>query len=326
MNVGIIIFALIFLIIIIIFLSLISYNMYNLSNINNEQQNIIKIIENEKNIRFSNSIFMINAKNIFFKFNNYLINDIFKKICTDVDNPIYFKECNDDSTDNPRMIGDKELKKYDKNIKDMWIIAITTIKKIETPFYYKYTDSEIDNMIKEKLSLNKVIQGENYRVQTSQKTSLLINAGLKIVDIYKDIISDMIKHITDDIDLQVSLFTKFRYLIEVIIIRFLTENVQDIKYMITADENTGAEHKLFTKYYEIYNKYNEINIEDLFSESVNRYYETPKYRNNKSDLDDKIENIKQKSQYLNDKIENIKQKSQYLNDVYEDYYQTTIDE
>ena len=312
MNAAIIILGIIFIIIIIIFLSLISYNMYKLSNINNEQQNIIKIIENEKNIRFSNSIFMINAKNIFFRFNNYLINDIFKKICRDADNPIYFKECNDDSTDNPRMNGDKELKKYDENIKDMWIIAITTIKKIETPFYYKYTDSEIDNMIKEKLSLNKVIQVENYRQHTSHKTSLLINAGLKIVDIYKDIISDMIKHIIDDIDLQVSLFTKFKYIIEVIIIRFLSENVQDIKSMITSATDEGAQDKLITKFNEIYTKYNEINIEDQFSESVNRYYETPKYRNNKSDLDDKIENTNQKSQYLND--------------VYEDYYQTTIDE
>ena len=305
MNAVIIILGIIFLIIIIIFLSLISYNMYKLSNINNEQQNIIKIIQDNTNKRFSNSIFMINAKNIFFRFNNYLINDIMKKICMSADignhdNPFYFKECNDDSTDNPRMVDDKELKKYDENIKDIWKIVITTIKKIETPFYHKYTDSEIDNMIKEKLSLNKVIQGENLKIHTSYQASLLINASVKIVGIYMDIISNMINHIIDDIELKTALFNKFKYLIEGIIIGFLTQNFDDIKLMLRRDATKeGNADILLTIFNEIGDKFNEINIEDQFSESVNRYYETPKFRNNLNDLEDKIENTKQQFERIN---------------------------
>tara|TARA_Y100000389_G_scaffold71465_1_gene68141 strand:- start:900 stop:1775 length:876 start_codon:yes stop_codon:yes gene_type:complete len=280
--------------------------MYKLSNINNEQQNIIKIIEDNNNKRFSNSIFMINAKNIFFRFNNYLINDIFKKICFHVDtnnlnSPLLFKECDEDSTNNPFIqIDDKELKKYDEKVNDIWKIVITTIKKIETPFYHKYTDSEIDNMIKEKLSLNKVIERENLRLRTSYQGSLLITAGVKIVGIYMDIISDMINHIIDDIELQKSLFNKFKYLIEGIIIGFLGENFEDIKSMITSGTDEGTRDRLLTKFSETYTKFNEINIEDQFSESVNRYYETPKFRNNLNDLEDKIENTKQQFEKIND--------------------------
>ena len=305
METVIIILGIIFLIIIIIFLSLISYNMYKLSNINNEQQNIIKIIEDNTNKRFSNSIFMINAKNIFFKLNNYLINDIFKKICLSVDSnnsysPFYLKECDEDSTNIPFQIDDKELKEYHEKVNDMWKIVITTIKKIETPFYHKYTDSEIDNMIKEKLTLNKVIENENHKLNFSYQGSLLITAGVKIVGIYMDIISDMINHIIDDIDLQKSLFNKFKYLIESIIIGFLGENFEDIKSMITSGTNEGTRDRLITKFSETYNKFDEINIEDQFSESVNRYYETPKFRNNLNDLEDKIENTKQQFEKIND--------------------------
>lgn len=305
MDIAIIILAIIFFIMIIIFMSLISYNMYKVSNLNNEQKIIIKTIENEKNKRFSNSIFMINAKNIFFKFANYLFNDIYKKIClhtvtNNLNTHFWFKECDEDSTDIPVHFDDKEIKNYNEKVNDMWKIVITTIKKIETPFYHKYTDSEIDNMIKETLSLNKFIENENLKQRINYQGSLIMNAGVKIVDISMDIISDMINHIIDDIDLQVSLFTKFKYIIEAIIIGFLSENVQDIKSIITSGTDEGAQDKLLTKFNEIYTKYNEINIEDQFSESVNRYYETPKYRNNKSDLDDKIENTKQVFEKIND--------------------------
>jgi hypothetical protein len=278
--------------------------MYKLSNINNEQQNIIKIIEDNTNKRFSNSIFIINMKNIFFRFNNYLINDIFKKICMYADsnnsNRIYLKECDEDSTNNPFHIDDKELKQYNEKANDMWKIVITTIKKIETPFYHKYTDSEIDNMIKEKFSLNKFIENENHNLHTSYKGSLLITAGVKIVGIYMDIISDMINHIIDDIELQKSLFKKFKYLIEGIIIGFLGENFEDIKSMITSGTHEGTRDRLLTKFGETYNKFSEIDIEDQFNKSVNRYYETPKFRNNLNDVEDKIENTKQQFEKIND--------------------------
>lgn len=300
MNALIIILGIIFLIIIIIFLSLISYNMYKLSNINNEQQNIIKIIQDNTNKRFSNSIFMINAKNIFFRFNNYLINDIMKKICTDVDNPIYFKECNDDSTDNPRMIGDKELKNYDENIKNMWKIVITTIEKLESPFYHKYTDTEIDNMIKEKISLNKVIEGENDKLHITYKVNLIMNASVQVLGIYKAIIFDMIEHITDDYELQQSLFNKFKYLIEGIIIGFLGDNFKDIKSMIISGTDEDIKDRLFTKFSETNTKFDEINIEDKFSKSVNRYYETPKFRNNITSGTEKIVNAAQQLKKIND--------------------------
>lgn len=81
MDIVIIILGIIFIIMIIIFILLISYNMYKVSNLNNEQITIIKTINDVKNKRFNNSIFITNMKNIFFKFNYHLIYNIFKQIC-----------------------------------------------------------------------------------------------------------------------------------------------------------------------------------------------------------------------------------------------------
>ena len=320
MNVVILILGIIFIIIIIIIISLISYNMYKLTHINNEQQNIIKIIEDNNNKRFSNSIFMINVKNIFFRFNNYFINDIYKKLCMNVDTNLSYtiEECDADSTNAPFSTNDSVQVNfyeafdidYHKEFNDMWEIIITTIKKIETPFYHKYTDTEIDNIIKEKITLNKVIDIENSKIHVSNQGFVLINAGFKLVDIYMDIISDIINHITDDIELQQSLMFKFKYLIDGIIITFLGENFEDIRSLITSETDNGKENDiLYNKFIKTYNKFNEINIKDLFSESVNRYYETPKSRNNFKDLDDITENSKQQ-------FEKIK-------DVYEDWHATT---
>jgi len=290
--------------------------MYKLTHINNEQQNIIKIIEDNTNKRFSNSIFIINVKNIFFRFNNYFINDIYKKLCMNMDSPqsFEFKECDDaDSTDNPfhniRLHDINDNIDYHKEFNDMWEIIITTIKKIETPFYHKYTDTEIDNFIKEKISLNKFIEIENRQRHFSYQSSLLITAGVKIVDIYMDIISDMINHIIDDEDLQMSLFSKFKHIIEAIIIGFLGENIEDIKSLITSETDADTVNILLTKLNKTYNKFNEINIKDQFSESVNRYYETPKSRNDFKDLQD----IKKNS----------KQRFEKIKDVYDDWHATT---
>lgn len=316
MNAVIIILGIIFLIIIIIFLSLISYNMYKLSHINNQQQDIIKIINDnisynmeeisntkneQQNIirklndntgkRFSNSIFMINMKNIFFRFNNYLINDILKKICKDAEH--YSVKCNEEIKN--REFNDKQLKQYNTKINDMWKIIITTIRKIETPFYHKYTDSEINNMIKENISLNKFIRLDNKLRSDVNSTSLMYSMYVRIFDIYIDIIRDLIDYVTYDEELKEILLEKFKYLIESIIINYLGENFEDIKSMFTSgtDEDEGTIDRLITKSSETYNKFNEINIKDQISESANRYYDTPKYRNKKNDVDNKQKNFLQ---------------------------------
>ena len=296
MDVAILILGIIFLIIIIIFLSLISYNMYKLSHINNEQQNIIKIIEDNNNKRFSNSIFMINVKNIFFRFNNYLINDILKKICKDAERDNFLVKCDEEIKN--RQFSDVKIKQYDTKINEMWKIIITTIKKIETPFYHKYTNSEIDNMIKENISLNKFLKLDNELTGQVNLTSLMHNMYFQIIEIYIDIIKDMIDHITDDIELQKSLFNKFKYLIEGIIISFLGENFEDIKSMITSGTDEGTRDRLLTKFSETYTKFNEINIEDEFDKSVYRFWETPEYRNNMNDLEDKQKNLLQQTKKI----------------------------
>ena len=244
MDIVIIILGIIFLIIIIIFLSLISYNIYKLSNINNEQQKIIKIIEDKTDKRFSNSIFITNMKNIFFKFNHHLINDILRKICKDSNSDEFFVKCNEDSTDNTltplddREFDDGKLKKYNAEINHIWKIIITTIEKIETPFYHKYTDNELDNMIKGKLNLNKFIEIENQVLLGNRQNSLIIESAVKIYYIYIEIIFDMIKSIINDKELRETLFNKFQLIIETIIIKFLADNFEDIKSMI----NTGTKY------------------------------------------------------------------------------------
>ena len=109
MDITIIILGIIFIIMIIIFISLISYNMYKVSELKNEQ-----------NKRFSNSIFMTNMKNIFFKFNHHLINNIFKQICKDTNSDMFYTRCKiEDGTPSPendRQFSDDFLKKYNRKI------------------------------------------------------------------------------------------------------------------------------------------------------------------------------------------------------------------
>lgn len=292
MNVSIIILTIIIIMMIIIFLSLISYNMYKLNSINSEQKNIIKNIEDNRNIRFSNSIFMTNMKNIFFRFNNFLIHDILKKICKDAEFDNYLVKCNKEIKN--RQFNDKKIKEYNTKINDMWNIIITTIKKIETPFYHKYTNNEIDNMIKEKISLDKYIKGENQVMFQVNSTSLIINANVKIFKIYIDIITDLIDYVTNDEELKEILFEKFKYIIETIIIAFLGENLDDILLILTGTgTREGKKDRLLTKFSETYTKFDSIDIEDEFDKSVHRFYETPKYRNKKNDVEDITNNTLQ---------------------------------
>ena len=303
MDIAIIILGIIFIIIIIIFISLISYNMYKLSNINNEQQKIIKIIEDKTDKRFSNSIFMTNMKNIFFKFNHHLINDILRKICKDSNSDDFFVKCNEDSTETPlndREFDDGKLKKYNAEINHIWKIIITTIEKIETPFYHKYTDNELDNMIKGKLNLNKFIEIENQVLLGNRQNSLIIESAVKIYYIYIEIIFDMIKSIINDKELRETVFNKFKLIIETIIIKFLADNFEDIKSMINTGTKEGNNDILRALFDNKYAKFNEINLAYEFDDSIDRYYVTPKYRNKESKIDDEIQKNLQRAKKLND--------------------------
>ena len=282
MDVAILILGIIFIVIIIIFLSLISYNMYKLTHINNEQQNIIKIIEDNTNKRFSNSIFMINAKNIFFRFNNHYINNILKQICLDSDS-IIFRKCNEDSTDSPsvdRQFDDKKIEQYNKNITSVWFIIINTIRKIETPFYYKYTNDEIDIMIKDKLNLDKLIDVENKRLLISEKGNLIKNTTYEIVGIYTNILYDMINYVTNDVELKDALFKKFKLIIHRLIIMFINENLSSFGNLFNAENVSQVEEILKnitvetdnTKWY------------DPLDKSVTNYYKSPEYKNKESEL------------------------------------------
>lgn len=273
--------------------------MYKLNSINNQQKNIIKDIENNRDIRFSNSIFMTNMKNIFFRFNNYFINDILKKICTDAERDNYLVKCNKEIKN--KKFNDKKIKQYDTKINEMWNIIITTIKKIETPFYHKYTNDEIDNMIKEKISLDKLINVDNKIMSQVNMTSLMYNTYFQIFQIYVDIIMDLIDYVTNDEELKEILFEKFKYIIETIIIAFLGENLDDILLILTGPgTREGKRDRLLTKFSETYTKFDNINIEDEFNKSLDRFYETSKYRNKLNDIEEKNKNaLQQGTKHLN---------------------------
>lgn len=266
--------------------------MYKLNAINNEQKIIIKDIkdvEDNINVRFSNSIFMTNIKNIFFRFNNYFINDILKKICKDAERDNYLVKCNKEIKN--KKFNDKKIKQYDTKINEIWNIIITTIKKIETPFYHKYTNNEIDNMIKEKISLDKLINIDNKIMSQVNLNFLIYNTYVQIFQIYVDIIMDLIDYVTNDEELKKILFEKFKYIIETIIIAFLGENLDDILLILTGPgTREGKRDRLLTKFSETYTKFDNINIDDEFNKSVDRFYETSKYRNKLND----IENMKKK--------------------------------
>lgn len=308
MNIAIVILGIIFFIMIIIFISLISYNMYKLSNLNYEQKTIIKIIQNEKNKRFSNSIFMTNMKNIFFKFNYHLINNIFKQICKDTNSDMFYTRCKiDDSTSSPendRQFSDDFLQKYNKKINEIWDIIITTIKKIETPFYHKYTDEEIDNMIDYNFDLDEIIYMQNQEMQGNITYNIITANAVKANIIYMQIINDMIKHVTSDSELGMKIFNKFRYVIESIIVKFIKNNISDIKSII-AISNEEAVNILDNKFNELDVKFSEIDIRQEIDNSLNRYTNSSETKNKYDQLMELSKNTQQQLDKVYKNYENI---------------------
>ena len=308
MDIAIIILGIIFLIMIIIFISLISYNMYKVSELKNEQNTIVKTIQDEKNKTFSNSIFMTNMKNIFFKFNHHLINNIFKQICKDTNSDMFYTRCKiEDGTPSPendRQFSDDFLKKYNKKINEVWDIIITTIKKIETPFYHKYTDEEIDNMIDYNFDLDEIIYMQNQEMQGNITSSIIMTNVVKANIIYMQIINDMIKHVTSDAELGMKIFTKFRYLIESIFVRFIKNNISDIKSII-AMSNQEAGDLLDSKFNQLGVKFNEIDIRDEINNSLRRYTNSPEIKNKYDQLMDLSKNTQQQLDKIYKNYENI---------------------
>ena len=308
MDIAIIILGIIFLIMIIIFISLISYNMYKVSELKNEQNTIVKTIQDEKNKRFSNSIFMTNMKNIFFKFNHHLINNIFKQICKDTDSDMFYTRCKiEDGTPSPendRQFSDDFLQKYNKKINEVWDIIITTIKKIETPFYYKYTDEEIDNMIDYNFDLDEIIYMQNQEMQGNITSSIIMTNIVKANIIYMQIINDMIKHVTSDAELGMKIFNKFRYVIEGIFVKFIKNNISDIKSII-AMSNQEAGDLLDSKFNELGVKFDEIDISREIDNSLNRYTNSPEIKNKYDQLMDLSKNTQQQLDKIYKNYENI---------------------
>ena len=260
----------------------ISYNTEEISNTKNEQQNFIKKINDATGKRFSNSIFMINMKTIFFKFNNHYINNILKQICID-SGSISFRKCNEDSIDSPsddRQFDDKKIEQYNNNINDVWQIVINTIKKIETPFYYKYTNNEIDIMIKDKLNLDKLIDFENKRLLFSKKGDLIKNTTYEIVDIYTNILYDMINYVTNDVELKDALFKKFKLIIHRLIIMFINENLSSFGNLFNAENVSQVEEILKNITVETDN----TKWHTPLDKSVTNYYKTPEYKNKDGEL------------------------------------------
>lgn len=308
MNIAIIILSIIFLIMIIIFISLISYTIYKVSDLKKEQKNIISTVEYEKNKRFSDSIFMINMKNIFFKFNHHLINNIFKQICKDTNSDMFYTRCKiEDGTPSPendRQFSDDFLKKYNKKINEVWDIIITTIKKIETPFYYKYTDEEINNMIDYNFDLDEIIYMQNQEMQGNITSGIIMSNAIKAKIIYMQIINDMIKHVTNDSELGMKIFNKFRYLIESIIVKFIKNNISDIKSII-AISNEKAGNLLDNKFDKLLVKFDEIDIRDEIDNSLNRYANLPETKNKYEELMDLSKNTDQQLDKIYKNYENI---------------------
>lgn len=296
MDIAIIILGIIFLIMIIIFISLISYNMYKVSELKNEQ-----------NKRFSNSIFMTNMKNIFFKFNHHLINNIFKQICKDTNSDMFYTRCKmEDGTPSPendRQFSDDFLKKYNKKINEVWDIIIATIKKIETPFYHKYTDEEIDNMIDYNFDLDNIIYMQNYEMKGKITYSIIMTNVVKANIIYMQIINDMIKHVTNDVKLAAKIFNKFRYVIERIFVKFIKNNISDIKSIIEIT-NEEAGNLLDNKFDELGVKFNEIDISREINNSLNRYTNSPEVKNKYNKLVDLSKNTRQQLDKIYKNYEN----------------------
>lgn len=308
MDIVIIILGIIFIIMIIIFILLISYNMYKVSNLNNEQITIIKTINDVKNKRFSNSIFITNMKNIFFKFNYHLIYNIFKQICKDTNSNIYFTKCKiEDGTSSPendRQFTDEILEKYNKKIYDIWDIIITTIKKIETPFYREYADLEIDNMLNYNFDLDEIIYMQNEELYGNITYNTIISNTIKANNIYMEILNDMIKHLTNDTELGKKIFDKFKYIIESIIVKFIKNNITDIKSII-AISNEEAGNLLDNKFNQLGVKFNEINIRNEFDKSLDRYANLPKTKNKYDELIDLGKNTNQQLEKIYKQYENI---------------------
>lgn len=308
MDIAIIILGIIFLIMIIIFISLISYNMYKVSELKNEQNTIVKTIQDEKNKRFTNSIFMTNMKNIFFKFNHHLINNIFKQICKDTNSDMFYTRCKikDDtpSPENDRQFSDDFLKKYNKKINELWDIIIMTIKKIETPFYHKYTDQEIDNMIDYNFDLEQIIYMQNQELRGTITSNIIMTNIIKANIIYMQIINDMIKHVTSDAELGMKIFTKFRYLIESIFVKFIKNNISDIKSII-AISNEEAGNLLDNKFDELGVKFDEIDIRDEIDNSLRRYTNSPEIKNKYDQLMDLSKNTQQQLDKIYKNYQNI---------------------
>jgi len=308
MDIAIIILSIIFLIMIIIFISLISYNMYKVSELKNEQKTIITTIQDEKNKRFSNSIFMTNMKNIFFKFNNHLINNIFKQICKDTNSDMFYTRCKiEDGTPSPEndnQFSDDFLEKYDNKINEVWDIIITTIKKIETPFYHKYTDAEIDNMIDYNFDLDEIIYMQNQEMQGNITYNIIMSNAIKANIIYMQIINDMIKHVTNDSELGMKIFNKFKYVIESIIVKFIKNNITDIKSII-AISNEEAGDLLDNKFDELGVKFDEIDIRDEIDNSLNRFTNSSEIKNKYDQLMDLSKNTQQQLDKIYKNYENI---------------------
>ena len=308
MDIAIIILGIIFLIMIIIFISLISYTIYKVSDLKKEQKNIISTVEYEKNKRFSNSIFMTNMKNIFFKFNHHLINNIFKQICKDTNNDMFYTRCKiEDGTPSPendRQFSDDFLKKYNKKINEIWDIIIATIKKIETPFYHKYTDEEIDNMIDYHFDLDEIIYMQNYEMKGNIAYSIIMTNAVKANIIYMQIINDMIKHVTNDSELAMKIFNKFRYVIEGIFVKFIKNNISDIKSII-AISNEEAGNLLDNKFNELDVKFDEIDIRREINNSLNRYTNSPEVKNKYDQLMDLSKNTQQQLDKIYKDYENL---------------------
>jgi|SaaInl6LU_22_DNA_1037377.scaffolds.fasta_scaffold11899_2 hypothetical protein len=318
MDIAIIILGIIFLIMIIIFISLISYTIYKVSDLKNEQKTIINTMEYEKNKRFSDSIFMTNMKNIFFKFNHHLINNIFKQICKDTNSDMFYTRCKiEDGTPSPendREYSDDFLKKYNKKINEVWDIIITTIKKIETPFYHKYTDAEIHNMIDYNFDLEQILYMQNQELKGNITYNIIMSNAIKANIIYMQIINDMIKHVTSDSELGMKIFTKFRYLIESIFVKFIKNNISDIKSIIEIS-NQEAGNLLDNKFDELGVKFGKIDIRDEIDNSLNRYANLPETKNKYDELMDLSKNTDQQLDEIAKHYKNISKNNFFIKEL-----------
>jgi hypothetical protein len=318
MDIAIIILGIIFLIMIIIFISLISYTIYKVSDLKNEQKTIINTMEYEKNKRFSDSIFMTNMKNIFFKFNHHLINNIFKQICKDTNSDMFYTRCKiEDGTPSPendREYSDDFLKKYNKKINEVWDIIITTIKKIETPFYHKYTDAEIHNMIDYNFDLEQILYMQNEELRGNITYNIIMSNAIKANIIYMQIINDMIKHVTSDAELGMKIFTKFRYLIESIFVKFIKNNISDIKSIIEIS-NQEAGNLLDNKFDELGVKFGKIDIRDEIDNSLNRYANLPETKNKYDELMDLSKNTDQQLDEIAKHYKNISKNNFFIKEL-----------